>query len=1520
MEMRTVNTRFLIVLTVSLVVLTGATYAFHSYQVRRQADTYLRLADQELESLEQKPNNRDYSRAIGFVQRYLTLHPENVDALQKLGFLLADHTRAGRKTIFTLENVLRLDPSRKDVRKRLVEVYLKFGRYSDALDHIDRLTGVPRPEDIPSRPPNSRETDNTVSRWQKTFDRYVDSLNESPVEQDLLIMKGIAHEGLNEFRFFACASYSSSIRKAPEFIDAYVSLANVHLDHLDSELDAFDILDLMISNNPQSTKALTIRSETYLQFRETAEAAARAKNRNLSTAIDAAFADTRAALKIDKEFTPAILISADCHQAQGEVYTNQGKPNLARGEFEKASQLLKQLVQLTPTTPAVYSSLARLELNRQPPNQEKAIEWLKVGTEKVDAAQNAPLLWSLTSLLIDQKQLAEAAEYLQQLEMSDYPVPRTQYLAALFQMASGNWTDALNRLDDLRPYMANWPLLNTTLDLSMGRCYEAIHDQESQLTAYQAALRSDPNNIKVRIKLAQSLATNGRIPEAIDEFVQMQSQATSDASRGEINLELARLYILKARYDDDPRTLERANAHLERIPQAAPIKPILLSEKLSIEGDQEGASDVLTAATEEHNDNTQILVALAMRLHNKGNTKAAFEFLEQAIGQNEANADLRLAQAFISVETGSSDAPQILRSLLDTANDFQLNDIEQNELRAKLFDLAIFIKDVDLARNIGKQLIDRYGSRIAIRLFDLSFQAKRPDVIEEVLNWKKQKNETEQKLLWIPQDEPLWNYGMAITDAIAAIQKQANQEADAAEAYEQALINLSAAEQSEILQANVYALRAELYNAFDHSSLATEQYVRAVETGNRVPEVIGKAISRLNEQGDFSGATDLAFSLRQLQSVKNSGVLHYALNAAKLANNQNLASEFAIHATNVDSTAEDHVWVGECLRATRDYEGAEKHLVKAAELAPTEPYSWIALIGLYADTDNRTKIKAIMDQAQKVVPQELVPQVLATGYEGLNEIETAANQHRIAIKNTPNDINLVKRYFNFSRRSRRLVDVERLLRTIVDDENNVISEDQAWSRLGLAQLLLEKQDNLATIEARELVEKNLSLNPSSPEDRRALAIVLTADSAPDSQQSAISLFRQLDQENLLREQDRYLLLSLCQREVARLRKAETEDQQIKQLEQITFELSRNFFETSPNNPRFIVTYWDQLLKHNRTLEAQRAKGLLEELSARDPIAYRLFSQQLAKLSLTKDNEFEELLAFIAKKQNLGTTEPQIRTFAAKLLEDLSAEFRNQDQLEKAERTIRCADELHQAFDLENVESVTAYATYLVRSADYDRAFQVAQHLLDAESPPEGGAIAAFGLQVRQSAHKDNETTKRLIAFLIEAARKHETVPAMVVLAETLDHTGQYENAVKIYRRVIERDPNNIIALNNLAVLLSLWKNEHQEALMLVAAALEYARQPALLDSKAMILLNANQPHEALELLNRIIAKSPTDSAISRFHRALAHAAIGNDQLATEDLKQAMKLGLQVDQLHPLEIASYRELEKRQTNALDSNSS
>jgi Flp pilus assembly protein TadD len=133
-------------------------------------------------------------------------------------------------------------------------------------------------------------------------------------------------------------------------------------------------------------------------------------------------------------------------------------------------------------------------------------------------------------------------------------------------------------------------------------------------------------------------------------------------------------------------------------------------------------------------------------------------------------------------------------------------------------------------------------------------------------------------------------------------------------------------------------------------------------------------------------------------------------------------------------------------------------------------------------------------------------------------------------------------------------------------------------------------------------------------------------------------------------------------------------------------------------------------------------------------------------------------------------------------------------------------------------------------------------------------------------------------------------------------------AIDAYKKIVKLKPNDVVALNNLAILLGEQVDGTEEALSLIDQAIRIAgKQPLLLDSKAAILMLANRFDEAVPILE--VAASATNDPRVVFHLYQALRKSGRDEEASRVKSKVNPVELRKSILTPDDQSSLEEFEK-----------
>lgn len=151
--------------------------------------------------------------------------------------------------------------------------------------------------------------------------------------------------------------------------------------------------------------------------------------------------------------------------------------------------------------------------------------------------------------------------------------------------------------------------------------------------------------------------------------------------------------------------------------------------------------------------------------------------------------------------------------------------------------------------------------------------------------------------------------------------------------------------------------------------------------------------------------------------------------------------------------------------------------------------------------------------------------------------------------------------------------------------------------------------------------------------------------------------------------------------------------------------------------------------------------------------------------------------------------------------------------------------------------------------------------------------------------KDKEAAAQEAAWL-EKHPKDATFQA--AMAEFAMVSGDVPKAIRLYRSVIQLQPNSVLAINNLAFLLN--RTGDPEALAMADKAIAMAPEAApILDTAAGVYSKSGKHDRAIELQRKALAVAP-ELHVHRLHLAEIYLAAGKKEEARKELTQLSALG------------------------------
>lgn len=176
--------------------------------------------------------------------------------------------------------------------------------------------------------------------------------------------------------------------------------------------------------------------------------------------------------------------------------------------------------------------------------------------------------------------------------------------------------------------------------------------------------------------------------------------------------------------------------------------------------------------------------------------------------------------------------------------------------------------------------------------------------------------------------------------------------------------------------------------------------------------------------------------------------------------------------------------------------------------------------------------------------------------------------------------------------------------------------------------------------------------------------------------------------------------------------------------------------------------------------------------------------------------------------------------------------------------------------------------------------------------PEGAVVSAVRSDTRLL-RGDTAGAREALEQAVTAAP--DATGLLLTLAHLEEADGLHDSAISRYRRIVELQPANVIALNNLAYALAVRRNQPGDALALAKRAATLApRSASVLDTWAWIEHLVGNHAVAAKILADAIKLNPAEAEI-RLHAAAVAAALGDRGKAESELKEALRLDPALDQ-------------------------
>lgn len=572
-EIRTLNTRFLLVSAAIVAAAGGGIWFTHYLQKSRIAED---LRAEATRAAEENPD-----RAQRQLREYLQIERDDLETrieLARLQMANAETSAQWFNAFQTNEEILRTDPDQEEIRRQQVQVSFRLGRFADAQANLEKL------------------------------------IEKRPDEGGLHLLMAIAHQGESRYRE-AIREYSLAVAdenfESVEVLDdtwtaerAYFAQARIAHEQLDDPIEADRLFRKLMKRFPDSAEAHLLHAVYHHE----------------NERIEEASASARKALELDPENHDALVAAAE-FSLQDPDSSDETLVALRDALDESAED---------SETARSELYLLRAAYEKRLGTSEQAIAILEDGVE--ENPEQTGLLSMLVGELVAEDRLEEAEQHLKVLrkDVSRYGEAYAKFLNGQYLLKERKPAEAIAELRRAGTLAQSNPRLLKQANLAIGNCYLLMGQPELALQEFTRLRRADSGDHQATQAAAVALSALGRFEEAVGA---LRDVPVSDA---ETALALARgeLQLVGTTPPNrrDWRRVEDALQSARDYDASSAELAILEATVLVAKGRTGDARSVLEGAWNVHPENPQLAVALSQAAFAEQNLSRAREVLE-AISQ-----------------------------------------------------------------------------------------------------------------------------------------------------------------------------------------------------------------------------------------------------------------------------------------------------------------------------------------------------------------------------------------------------------------------------------------------------------------------------------------------------------------------------------------------------------------------------------------------------------------------------------------------------------------------------------------------------------------------------------------------------------------------------------------------------------------------------------------------------------------------------------------------------------------------
>lgn len=1455
--MKRLNIKLVVALVVIVISVVVGGYFAHAFQYGNAAESSRQEADQLLKDGKRSEALKQYISYIR--QKENGVDPNVLVDAAKLATSIA-FEQPSTETVTRAFELLRLGmrqvPDNADLKKSYAELMMFVQRYQEAIDPLIWLTS-------PERGKHDSKLDIMLAQCyvqRSYYDKAID-ICASMIGFDVKNQK-----------------FDVAKATAADQTDAYELLARLYRDRVDPRqpTTADQVMDQLVSVNKGSWRAHLQRARYWQQYAKGASA-----KEGLAKSKD----DLAIALKLAPDEPDVILVAA--------------QSAMINDKYDDSEALLKRGLKLYPKNVNMYRQWAVLKssenkLGEAQVQVEKGLELLK---------DNPDLLWILSEIKLQQRDVPGARLTLDKLTKTNYPKPLVQLMDARILLFEGKWRQAAKEFERLRPLLAQSPEHTKQLDLYLAQCYGQLGEYDKQMEASNRVVQADPTSYQAHVGIAAALMAMGKTDEAKAKYESLATALGRDKAMSTPQIWRPVLQLRMdeqmrkpkesrdwSRVDAIMRLLDKGDASSKDTDVAARSAVELMKAEVELhKGNLEQAHQILVEAKTKYPSEPAVWSALATITYQTDSPAAALKLLDSAPADIRGDVTLRLNRAGILLRQGGPNVKQAILAI-DAGSD-KLPAADRARLWGGLGAALLSLGEQDEAERFWSKAAEVSPDDLKIRfsLFDLARETGDDAMLAKMVD-------EFRKMMGVSSAEA--RYADAAR-TVAMVRKAVHQRTPtgrpAAPLTDSEKEQLASARKllDEVAQdrANWYEVERvmgdiELLQGPGHENDAIAHYQRALKLGPPNPLTIRPLVlllSRQNRTDEVRAALDMIGA----EYIDELGLGRFEVDIA--AKNHDYAEAIARAKREVPDNSPDpsaHLWIAKVYEHAGQMAEAEASYRRAVATGPEQPETWLRLMEHLAAHGKAGSIGDVLIQARKQLPEDRVNQVLGPGYELIGEYPQAEQFYKAALDAAPDDPTTHRIVANFYVRIGRNEDARKEAETVLrlSGDEPKYKTNTIWARRTLADLIGKSGKYSDFLKAKALLKENV--DKAGDLDDKLLLAKLLGDRAqePGQWREAAQILEAAGtlppgvQVKLAQLHDLLGDWTDARREMV------------------------DFVSEQKAAAQAYIVFIDMLIRHNEIADASSWLDRLDAVEPSRPGNGLTPGVVLRSRILVKQGRTDEAVALLDSVLPSRPLPPE----KLPLLRNVGLELAELGLNAAAEKTLR-------EYVSYEPSGKLVLASFLGHTGRLTEALDLCEESLKTQPLTSVTQVAGEIFQ-SQPSHIEPKHIERVAKWFEKALRDDpESAPVLLQYARFREISNDFDEAERVYRDLLRRsDLNSVdrsIALNNLAFSLAERKKDLDEALSFINEAAElFGKNSDVLDTRGMVYVaKGDYPHALADLNEAVRVAEP--SGVKLLHLALVQDLSGDRASAMLTFQHAKDRKLDPTALRTVERNWYDRLSK-----------